>query len=231
MTKGDGAERLLIVTGAASGMGLATARLMSESGWRLLMCDVNAEALERAAASLSSSVELLVGDISAASFGESLVAKIAGRGIDGFVHCAGLSPTMAAPARILAVNLEATMNLIETIRPLMSRGSAVVLFASCGGHQLGSAYDAQIDEATTPESVSILMELCGDNSVMAYSLSKRAIQAMVRREARAFAEQGARIVSLSPGIIDTPMSQAEMKQQAVMKVMVESSALQRMGRP
>jgi len=231
MTEMDSAERLLIVTGAASGMGLATARLMSASGWRVLMCDVNAESLERAAATFPDGVELLTGDISTAAFTEALVAKIAGRGIDGFVHCAGLSPTMASPDRILAVNLKATMNLIETIRPLMNGGAAVVLFASCGGHQLGSAFDAQIDIATTPESVTMLTELCGDNSVIAYSLSKRVVQAMARREAKAFAERGARIVSLSPGIIDTPMSQAEMQQQPMMKAMVESSALKRAARP
>jgi len=231
MTEMGSTEQLVIVTGAASGMGLATAHIMASSGWQVLMCDINAQPLERAAANVTGNVELLAGDITAADFSELLTAKVAARGIDGFVHCAGLSPTMAAPARILDVNLKATMDLIATIRPLMNSGSAVVLLASCGGHQLGSAFDAQIDASTTPESVAALVELCGDDTVLAYSLSKRAIQAMARREAKAFAERGARIVSISPGIIDTPMSHAEMQEQAIMKAMIETSALKRAGRP
>jgi len=54
---------------------------------------------------------------------------------------------------------------------------------------------------------------------------------MARREAKAFAERGARIVSISPGIIDTPMSHAEMQEQAIMKAMIETSALKRAARP
>ena len=231
MAETGSAEQLVVVTGAASGMGLATAHLMANSGWRVLMCDVNAQSLERAAANFTENVELLAGDISAADFPQLLTAKVAGRGIDGFVHCAGLSPTMAAPDRILDVNLKATMHLIATIHPLMNNGSAVVLFASCGGHQLGSAFDAQIDGSTTPESVAALAELCGDDAVLAYALSKRAIQAMARREAKAFGERGARIVSISPGVIDTPMSHAEMQEQAIMKTMIETSALKRTARP
>jgi len=231
MVEANPAERLVIVTGAASGMGLASARLMASSGWRVVMCDLNAQSLERAAANLPDNAELLAGDITAADFSQSLVAKLAGRAIDGVIHCAGLSPTMATSARILEVNLTATMRLMVTIRPLMNRESAVVLFASCGGHQLGSAFDDQIDRSTQPESVAALAALCGDDTVLAYSLSKRAIQAMARREAKAFAERGARIVSISPGVIDTPMSHAEMQQQSVMTVMIETSALRRAAQP
>ncbi len=231
MAEAHTAERLVIVTGAASGMGLASARLMASSGYHVLMCDVNAQSLECAAAGIPHDVELLSGDITAAEFPEALTARLAGRGIDGVIHCAGLSPTMAASERILEVNLTATMRLVATIRPLMNRGSAVVLFASCGGHQLGSAFDNQIDRSTDPGSVAALTALCGDDTVLAYALSKRAIQAMARREAKAFAEHGARITSISPGIIDTPMSHAEMQQQSVMKAMIDTSALRRAAQP
>ncbi|MFB0874948.1 MULTISPECIES: SDR family oxidoreductase [unclassified Sphingobium] len=231
MTENDSTDRLLIVTGAASGIGLANARHLAGKGYRVLMCDLNAEKLASVAAELGGAAEVLVGDISSTAFPASLVAQVAGRSVAGMVHCAALSPTMAPAARILEVNLAATMRLTETVLPLLSPGAAAVLVASCGGYQIGAGFDPQIEAATTPAAVAELVPLCNDSSVIAYSLSKRAIHALVRREAKAFGRRGARIVSISPGIIETPQSTAELRAMPQLNEMIEATAFERLGQP
>src|SRR5262245_25014550 len=133
------ANGIAVVTGAASGMGEATARLLAEAGWsQLLLCDLNAERLDASAQRIEGQAETLAGDISEAGYGDKLAATLAGRQIGALVHCAGLSPTMAGPERVLEVNLAATMRLVEAIRPHMAEGACAVLFASSAAH-MGAA--------------------------------------------------------------------------------------------
>jgi NAD(P)-dependent dehydrogenase (short-subunit alcohol dehydrogenase family) len=207
-------------------MGQSAARLLAEDGWPLLLCDLNADRLAQTAEQLPGKVEMLAGDISDLAYGDKLVAALAGRPIGALIHCAGLSPTMASAERILEVNLAATMRLIEAVRPRMSEGAAAVLFASSAAHQIGDALDAQIGKVTTPDSVATLAPIA-TNPGMAYSVAKRGVFLLVRREAKAFGARGARIASISPGIIDTPMGRAEMEEHPIMKALVENSALPR----
>jgi NAD(P)-dependent dehydrogenase (short-subunit alcohol dehydrogenase family) len=226
------APEVAVITGAASGMGQAAASLMSEAGWPLLLCDLNGERLEQIAERLRAhgQVETLAGDIADLGFSDRLISAARGGRVGALIHSAGLSPSMAEPARILEVNLAATMRLLTGILPLMADGSAVILFASLAGHMLGRDLDAQISAVTTPEAVGSLVAYA-PNPGAAYSISKRAVQLLVRREATAFARQGVRIVSISPGIIDTPMGRAELALHPMMKALVESSPLQRLAAP
>lgn len=226
----ENAKGIAVVTGAASGMGEAAARLLAEAGWPLLLCDLNQERLAATAGRLPGQVETLAGDIAAADYGASLTAALAGRPIGALIHCAGLSPTMADPARILEVNLAATMRLVESILPHMAQGSCAVLFASSAAHMQGAALDEAINAVRTPEAVPSLMQYTPESGA-AYSVSKRGVKLLVERESPRFGSRGARIASISPGIIDTPMGRQEMETHPIMKVLVEKSALRREARP
>src|SRR5689334_13124345 len=115
------AKGFAIVTGAASGMGEAAARLMGEAGWPLILCGIDAKRLQDSARAQGlGSAKFVVGDIAAAGFGAQLTAALGGQPIGALIHCAGLSPTMATPARILEVNLAGTMRLLEAVRPHLS---------------------------------------------------------------------------------------------------------------
>lgn len=225
-------DGVAVITGAASGMGEAAARLMAEAGWSLLLCDLNAERLDQVASRLATQgrVKQLAGDIAGAGFAESLGTALGDTPVGALIHCAGLSPTMAGPARILEVNLAATMRLTDAIRPRMAEGGAAVLFASTAGHMTGTTLDEPISKVTTPEAVPSLLALSPDSGA-AYSVSKRGVQLLVRREAEAFGQRGARIVSISPGIIDTPMGRTEMQGYAIIKTLVDTSPLRRAARP
>lgn len=223
---------IALITGAASGMGEAAARLMSEAGWPLLLLDLNAERLEAAAERLRAGgpVEALAGDIADPGFPDRLASALAGGAVGALIHCAGLSPTMADPGRILEVNLAATMRLVDVVRPRMAQGAAAVLFASSAAHLQGAKLDEEISQVTTPEAVASLAAHAPESGA-AYSISKRGVMLLVRREAASFGAQGARIASVSPGIIDTPMGRAEMALQPVMQTLVDRSALKRPARP
>ncbi len=217
-----------IITGAASGMGEAAAQLMAAAGWKLLITDLNTDRLEQVAHRLRTlgQVDFLAGDISAPEFLASLVAAVEDAPIGALIHCAGLSPTMAAPDRILEVNLAATMRLLDAVRPCFASGGAAVVFSSSSALMIGTNFDTQILEVTSPDQVTTLAAL-SSNSGMAYSISKRAVQLLVQREAGRFGERGARIVSISPGIIDTPMGRAEMVSHPIMQQLVNNSPLKR----
>lgn len=222
--------RLAVVTGAASGMGAACAEALGLAGLPLLLCDLDRQRLEDVAERLraSQTVECLAGDIADASFAGTLAMVFKGREVGAFVHCAGLSPTMADAERILQVNLAGTMRLLEAVLPCMAEGAAAVLFASNAGHIIGSSLDALIGRVTSPEAVNSLLELAS-TSQAAYGVSKRGVMLLVQREAAAFGRRSARLISLSPGIIDTPMSRTEMAATPAMQHMLAHAALPRMG--
>src|SRR5207302_11291240 len=161
---------------------------------------------------------------------DRLLSALGDQPVGALIHCAGLSPTMADPARILEVNLAATMRLLAAVRPRMAQGAAAVLFASSAAHLVGASLDEPLSKVTTPEAVASLAGYA-PNPGAAYGVSKRGVYLLVRREAPAFGRHGARIVSISPGIIDTPMGRAEMTDHPIMRTMVETSPLRRPARP
>jgi NAD(P)-dependent dehydrogenase (short-subunit alcohol dehydrogenase family) len=223
---------LAIVTGAASGMGTACAQAFAKEGRPLVLCDVNRERLEAVAETLhGSSVELLVSDIADARFGADLGRTLSGRKISALVNCAGLSPSMATAERIMQVNLAGSMVVLAAALPHMGEGSAAVLIASNAGHMLGAMLDEALGKATTPEHVASLSPYAPTPEA-AYSVSKRGVLLLARREAVAFGQAGARLVSLSPGVIDTPMGHLELAAMPTpIQAMMDNAALKRMGRP
>src|SRR5690242_10186126 len=99
-------------------MGSASAAIFAAEGAELLLCDLRAEPLERAAAPLRARggrVRPLAHDLAAADFPSRLIEALQGREIDALVHTAGLSPTMASAERILEVNYDATERLVEAV--------------------------------------------------------------------------------------------------------------------
>jgi NAD(P)-dependent dehydrogenase (short-subunit alcohol dehydrogenase family) len=221
-----------IVTGAGAGMGAAIARRLALGANPLVLCDLDENELRESwpVSDTGLAITFLGGDVSDPDFAGRLVDTLAARSVSAFVHCAGISASMADPARILQVNLAGTLALVDALRPHMAPGAAAVLFASSGAHYLGPSYDAVINSVTTPDEVRTLIDHA-PTPQRAYSISKRAVQLLVRREAAAFGRLGARIVSISPGLIDTPMGRAEERSEPAIPAIIASGALPRLGRP
>lgn len=225
--------KIAVVTGAAGGMGAATAGLLAAGGWPLLLCDLDMRRLEAVAAGFGETVsptEILAGDIDDPAFAGRLGDAVGAREIGIFVHAAGLSPTMAEPQRILRVNFDATARLVNIVRPRMSTGGCAVLISSSSAYQVRSdELDRALDEAVTTRSSAALQAMLQSRPELAYPASKRAVIRLVAREAPAFGERGARIVSISPGLIDTAMTRAEQIASDQMQQMLVRTPLKRLG--
>lgn len=225
------ANRVAIITGAASGMGQASARLLAQDGWKLLLCDLDEGRLSATAEQFGTGrVETLAFDISEADFPARLAAAIGDRKVGALIHCAGLSPSMSDAARILEVNLAATMRLTDAILPVVAEGGSLVLFASSAAHGGAEAFDEALAKVAKPADVATLVPLAQNNSGAAYSLAKRGVLKWAQRIAGDFGAKGARVTSISPGIIDTPMGRQEMQSHPIMQQMVDASALRRPAR-
>jgi NAD(P)-dependent dehydrogenase (short-subunit alcohol dehydrogenase family) len=223
---------LAIVTGAAGGMGSACAARLAARGWALIMCDLDAGRLELTAAPLRQSalqVEILAGNIADAAFPDRLIALLGDRLIGAVIHTAGLSPTMGDAAQIFAVNYDATVRLVEVVRPRIVEGGCAVLIASSSGYSaISPENDAALDAIGPGEDSSSLLKIASTPG-HAYSLSKRGVQRLVERQAMAFGARKARIMSISPGLIDTSMGRAEAKAHPIMEKMRLNTPLGRYG--
>lgn len=230
MTLEQSKPGLAVITGAAGGMGSAVASQLADQGWSLILCDINADRLEAVAGPLRASVpsvEILAGDLSAPAFPAQLLAAVGDRQIGALIHTAGLSPTMGDAARILAVNYDATERLVHAVCPRMAEGGCAVLISSSSAYFVPPEMDVALDALMAGDSAPVLA--LSTRPEIAYPLSKKAVIRLVAREATAFGARNARIASISPGLIDTPMNRAEQQKSAQMATMLEKTPLRRMG--
>lgn len=222
---------IAVVTGAAGGMGQPVAVRFAAQGRSLLLCDVDADRLEQVAGPLragGAEVSILAGDIADPAFPDQLIAALDGRPITALVHTAGLSPTLADGPRIFDVNFTATRRLIDAIRPRMAPGGCAVLISSMSAYMAARPeIDAAIRDLIDGDGTAIAPMITEPRG--AYPISKRAVIALVAREAAAFGAKGARIASIAPGLIDTGMGRSEMAASEQTKVMLARTPLGRTG--
>ena len=129
--------------------------------------------------------------------------------VTGVIHAAGVSPSQASPAAILAVDLYGTAVLLEEFGNVIARGGAGVVIASQSGHRLGAlTADQDAALATTPADQLLTLPMLGPDQVTdslhAYQLAKRGNSLRVMAEAVRWGRRGARDNAISPGIIFTP---------------------------
>jgi NAD(P)-dependent dehydrogenase (short-subunit alcohol dehydrogenase family) len=227
------ASGVAIVTGAAGGMGSRCARLLVKDGWpELLLCDLDSARLEAVATPLrvgGLQIETMAADITDRDFPARLIERLGSREISAFIHGAGVAPQMAEPNRVFEINLDASLRLMEAVRPRMAENSAAVLFASIAGHlPVSPEAEAAFERPISAEGSASLRHFASDSNE-AYLLSKRAIIATVKRQAKAFGQRNARIVSVSPGLIDTAMTQGV--ENALTLRLLAGAAVPRLGRP
>lgn len=221
-----------IVTGAAGGMGRAIARALAAEGRPLILSDLAPAPLETLAGELDGvEVALVPGDVTAADYPARIVAALAGRRIGVLAHAAGVSPSMADGRRVFAINYTATTRLVEAALGHMAPGGVAVLVASNSGHTFANpVIDRSVRRAMAGRR-SMMASLMLRNPRLAYPVSKRAVQLYAVQMANAFGAAGARIVSLSPGIIDTDMGRLEQRAGPEIDRMIGVTPLARMGRP
>jgi NAD(P)-dependent dehydrogenase (short-subunit alcohol dehydrogenase family) len=231
---------VIVLIGAGS-IGQAIARRVS-AGKKLLLADLRLENADAAAKTLSDAgfdVTTAVVDVSSRASVTTLVDKATSLGeVFGVIHAAGVSPSQASPGTILKVDLYGTALVLEEFGKVIAHGGSGVVIASQSGHRLPPLSVAQNAAlATTPvEDLLGLPFLQPDqvkDSLHAYQLSKRGNSLRVMAEAVRWGKRGARINTISPGIIITPLANDELKgpRGDGYRRMLEVSAAGRAGTP
>jgi len=227
------------VTGIG-GMGLAIARRLG-SGSTLLLADVNEGALRSAADELRAEgyqVVERVTDVSDQTSVGALAEGAANLGrVEVLVHTAGVSPVQAPVEAVLRVDLLGTALMLDAFASVIAPGGAAVFIASMAGTMAPPQPDLESRLATTPTADLLdLPELSPDvilDPGTAYMVAKRANQVRVRAAALVWGHRQARVNSISPGIISTPMGNVELNGPSgeFMRAMVSGSPTGRVGTP
>jgi NAD(P)-dependent dehydrogenase (short-subunit alcohol dehydrogenase family) len=231
---------VIVVIGPGQ-IGQAIARRVG-IGKHLLLADVRQDNATGAAEVLGNAgyeVSIATVDASSREAVHALVERATGLGdVTGLIHAAGVSPTQASPAVVLKVDLYGTALVLEEFGNVIARGGAGVVIASQSGHRLPPLTVEQNKAlATTPvEELLSLPFLQPDqvtDSLHAYQVSKRGNSLRVMAEAVRWGRRGARVNTISPGIIMTPLAKDELSgpRGEGYRRMIEVSAARRVGTP
>ena len=204
---------VILWTGAGQ-IGMAIARRIG-SGKKIIIGDkntANAEATAKIMAEAGFDVEWIECDISSRDSILDLIHKGQEYGeISALINAAGVSPSQAPIEAILKVDLYGTAVLLEEVGKVIKNGGAGVTISSQSGHrmkQLTPEEDRLL--ATTPTEELLSLEMLQPakihDTLHAYQLAKRCNEKRVMFEACRWGERGARINSISPGIIVTPLA-------------------------
>ena len=234
-------KRNVIVVVGAGLIGQAIARRVGV-GKHVLLADLRPDNANAAAEVLSNAgYEVSVGTVDASSRDavHALVEIATGVGeITGLIHAAGVSPSQASPSTILKVDLYGTALMLEEFGNVIASGGAGVVIASQSGHRLPPLTAEQNKAlATTPaDELLDLPFLQPDqltDSLHAYQIAKRGNSLRVMAEAVRWGKRGARLNTISPGIIITPLAKDELTgpRGEGYRRMIESSPAGRAGTP
>lgn len=233
-------KNVIVVIGAGS-IGQAIARRVSV-GKHVLLADLHQDNAEAAATVLSDAgfeVSTATVDVSSRESVHALVRTATEIGaVTGVIHAAGVSPTQAAPATILKVDLYGTALVLEEFGNVIAPGGSGVVIASQSGHRLPALTPEQDKAlATTLTEELLALPMLQPDSVTdplnAYQISKRGNSLRVMAEAVRWGKRGARVNTISPGIICTPLAKDELTgpRGPGYRRMIELSAAGRIGTP
>ncbi len=210
-------SNVIVVIGAGS-IGQAIARRVG-AGKHVLLADLRLEAAAAAARVMADAgfqVSTTTVDVSSRASVEALVAAATAIGpVTGVIHAAGVSPSQATPEIILRVDLYGTALVLELFGEAIAEGGSAVVIASQSGHRLPALAPEQDKElATTPTEELLALPMLAPDKVTdplhAYQISKRGNSLRVMAEAVRWARRGARVNTISPGIIMTPLASDEL---------------------
>ncbi len=231
---------VIVVIGPGQ-IGQAIARRVG-AGKHLILADKSQDNAEAAAEMLTNvgyEASVATVDVSSREAVRALIETATGRGdVTGLIHAAGVSPTQASPATILKVDLYGTALVLQEFGNIIGRGGAGVVIASQSGHRLPPlSVEQNRALATTPVAELLSLPFLQLDQVTdplhAYQIAKRGNSLRVMAEAVRWGKRGARVNTISPGIIVTPLAKDELSgpRGPGYRRMIEVSAAGRAGTP
>jgi NAD(P)-dependent dehydrogenase (short-subunit alcohol dehydrogenase family) len=229
----------VVVVIGAGGIGLAIARRQG-FGKTILLADWNEDTLMSGAEALRSAsykVETQQVDVSSRESVRALADAAAALGrVEQVVNTAGLSPNMAAPEHVIKVDLYGSALVFEEFERVIAPGGSGLVISSMAGHMqqpLAPEDEQALALAPADELLDLPLVKAVPNSMAAYILAKKANQLRVQGEAMRWGAKGARVNSLSPGIVLTPLALHELNSPIGdgYRAMVDASPAKRMAPP
>jgi NAD(P)-dependent dehydrogenase (short-subunit alcohol dehydrogenase family) len=231
-------EKVCVITGGGSGIGLATAKILGRENY-IILAGRTLKKLKAAVSELESlgiKAETFVCDTSDLASVQKLAAHARAIGkVSCVLQSAGLSPHMADARTILRVNALGTVNVNDAFFEVVEEGSCIIDVSSFAAYFMPAetALTALFELARTDKElfIDLAMEQVATapeelRSSMAYSISKSFTIWCARTDAGRFGEKGARVLSVSPGLFETPMGEAE---KITGLGLTEVGAIKRMG--
>ena len=233
-----------VITGGGSGMGLETARNIDKEVI-LVLTGRTVSKLEHAKEILEAEghqVHLIACDVSQRRDVHELAYLASSLGtVKTVIHAAGLSPTMADPKTIIMVNAVGTKNVNMEFYKYMNEGGVIVDIASSSAYEApGILVKHQIYEEAEYKEDAFIKHMTGEANMagsdynkagMAYVMSKNFVVWYAQKCAHEYAKKGIRVVSVSPGLIETGMGTQEVEQSEFAQKMIEQTCAGRMGKP
>lgn len=213
--------RVSVITGGAGGMGTATAKIVGQDH-AVVLADVRQDRLDAAAAELTElgiAATIVNADVTDRAAVDQLFVTATGLGfIASVIHAAGVSPSMGAADYVTRTNAVGTVNVNEAFYRVANEGAAIVNVASMAAHLLPDEIIptmkfplALTDEDTFLAEMAAACAFAPEElrSGMAYGVSKNFVKWYSSSQAERFNAKGLRIVSVSPGSVDTEMGLLE----------------------
>lgn len=225
-----------IITGGSSGIGLECAKEFKDG--IVLITGRNEERLQKAEQELKAvgiDVQYITSDVSDRDSVRALLEYGQSLGnIKTVINSAGVSGGSADAELTLKIDLLGVEYLIEETLALAKKNTVLVLISSMMGHMVPANpdYDRFLENPCDDGALDVLIDVAQNDADIAYNFAKRGVHLLVKKYTKEFGDKGARIVSVSPGIIITPMGEQAMADHPEqMKLMENMTPSGRNGQP
>lgn len=226
----------IVITGGAGGIGQACARTFKNQP--IILTDYSQEKVDESVQTLkneSFNVSGIACDITNTSDIEKLVNYVSEKGsFKALIHTAGVSGTVKDLKKVYTIDLVATELLIDAFHKIAGQGSVAVLLSSMMAHAVppNEAYDEALKNPQAENSFETVSQFVNGDSDIMYNFAKRGVHLLSHKNADKWGEKAARIVTVSPGVIETPMAMkaAEEHPERMAKIK-QATPLKRNGQP